>query len=60
MRRDLELSIFTGDLFTTGNDIDNRAAIAKITTRDLDLVGIAIHGPRNQVDRTVKGARMHP
>ena len=60
LRRELELSIFTDDLFATGNDLDNRAAVAKINTRDLDLVGIAVHGPRNQVDRTVKGARMHP
>jgi hypothetical protein len=26
----------------------------------LDLVGIAVHGPRNAVDKIVKGARMHP
>ncbi|MBO0811800.1 MAG: DUF2000 domain-containing protein [Microlunatus sp.] len=60
LRRQLELSIFTNDLFHTGNDVDNRAAVAKINTVDLDLVGIAVHGPRNAVDRTFKGARMHP
>lgn len=60
LRRELELSIFTNDLFATGNDYDNRAAVAKINTTDLDLVGIAVHGPRNQVDRTVKGAHKHP
>jgi len=60
LRRDLELSIFTNDLFATGNDFDNRAAVAKINNAALDLVGIAVHGPRNQVDRTVKGAHMHP
>jgi len=60
LRREIELSIFTNDLFATGNDFDNRAAVAKINTTDLDLVGIAIHGPRNQVDRTIKGAHMHP
>jgi hypothetical protein len=27
---------------------------------DLDLVGIALHGPKNAVDKVVKGARMHP
>ncbi|QGN31655.1 DUF2000 domain-containing protein [Microlunatus sp. Gsoil 973] len=60
LRRDLAMSIFTSDLFATGNDLDNRAAVAKISTGDLDLVGIAVHGPRNAVDRVVKGARMHP
>lgn len=60
LRRELAMSIFTNDLFSTGNDVDNRAAVAKINTEDLDLVGIAVHGPRNAVDRTLKGAHMHP
>jgi hypothetical protein len=60
LRRRLAMSIFTNDLFATGNDVDNRAAVAKLGTADLDLVGIAVHGPRNAVDRVVKGARMHP
>lgn len=60
LRRDLALSIFTNDLFSTGNDVDNRAAVAKVNTDDLDLVGIGVHGPRNAVDRTLKGAHMHP
>jgi hypothetical protein len=60
LRRELATAIFTADLFATGNDVDNRAAVAKIGTEDLDLVGLAVHGPRNAVDRTVKGARLHP
>ncbi|HEY9294739.1 MAG TPA: DUF2000 domain-containing protein [Microlunatus sp.] len=60
LRRELAMSIFTADLFGTGNDADNRAAVAGVGTSDLDLVGIAVHGPRNAVDRTLKGAHMHP
>jgi len=60
LRRQLPMSIFTAELFGTGNDVDNRAAVAAVRTEDLDLVGIAVHGPRNAVDRTVKGAHMHP
>ncbi|HPF76508.1 MULTISPECIES: DUF2000 family protein, partial [Phycicoccus] len=26
----------------------------------LDLVGLALHGPKNAVDKVVKGARLHP
>ena len=26
----------------------------------LDLVGLAVHGPRNAVDKVLKGASMHP
>jgi hypothetical protein len=58
--RGLALSIFTADLFRTGNDRDNRAAVRAVPRDDLDLVGLAVHGPRNAVDKVLKGARMHP
>lgn len=60
LARGLRIAVFTADLFATGNDADNRAAVAKVARTDLDLVGIAVHGPRNAVDKIVKGARMHP
>lgn len=58
--RGLPMAVFTSDLFSTGNDDDNRAAVAAVVTEELDLVGIAVHGPRNAVDKVTKGARMHP
>jgi hypothetical protein len=58
--RDLAMSVYTHQMFSTGNDRDNRAAVAAVGRDDLDLVGIALHGPRNAVDKTVKGARLHP
>ncbi|HEY3879698.1 MAG TPA: DUF2000 domain-containing protein [Trebonia sp.] len=58
--RELLLSVFTADLFTTGNDRDNRAAVRAVRRDDLDLAGIAVYGPRNVVDKVTKGARMHP
>jgi len=58
--RSLPIAIFTSDLFATGNDSDNRAAVRAVTTAGLDLVGMAVHGPRNAVDKVVKGAVMHP
>jgi hypothetical protein len=60
LARELPMTIFTGDLFGTGHDEANRAAVAAVGTADLDLVGLAVHGPRNAVDRVFKGARMHP
>lgn len=57
--RELPLTIFTADLFATGNDDDNRAAVASVATAKLDLVGIALFGPRNGVDKALKGARLH-
>ena len=58
--RGLALSVFTADLFATGNDRDNRAAVRAVRRTDLDLVGLAVYGPRNAVDKVTKGARMHP
>jgi hypothetical protein len=57
--RDLVVSVFTADLFATGNDRDNRAAVGAVPGLDLVLVGVAVYGPRNAVDKVTKGARMH-
>jgi hypothetical protein len=58
--RGIALSVFTADLFATGNDRDNRAAVRAVSRANLDLVGMAVYGPRGAVDKIVKGARMHP
>jgi hypothetical protein len=58
--RHLATAIFTAELFATGNDDDNRAAVRAVATEKLDLAGLAVHGPRNAVDKVLKGARMHP
>lgn len=60
LSRALPRAVFTSDLFSTGNDRDNRAAVRAVGTGELDLVGLAVYGPRNGVDKVVKGARMHP
>ncbi|HEY2096391.1 MAG TPA: DUF2000 domain-containing protein, partial [Pseudonocardia sp.] len=57
--RGLPMAVFTSDLFSTGNDRDNRAAVRAVRSASLDLVGLAVHGPRNAVDKIVKGARLH-
>jgi hypothetical protein len=57
--RGLPLAVFTSDLFGTGFDEANRAAVRAVPAADLDLVGLAVHGPRNAVDKVLKGARMH-
>ncbi|WP_116247642.1 DUF2000 domain-containing protein [Nocardiopsis sp. FIRDI 009] len=57
--RGMPLSVFTADLFATDNDADNRAAVRAVGTDRLDLVGIALHGGRNQVDKVVKGTVMY-
>src|SRR5215469_1383402 len=45
VRRGVAVSVFTADLFATGNDRDNRAAVRAVGRADLDLVGMAVYGP---------------
>ncbi|WP_238174648.1 DUF2000 domain-containing protein [Kribbella kalugense] len=59
VRREVEHAVFTQDLFATGNDRDNRAAVKAVATAELDLVGIAVYGPKNAVDKILKGATKH-
>lgn len=57
--RELSLAVYTEELFATGHDAANRAAVAALPAAELNLVGIGLRGPRNVVDRIVKSARMH-
>ncbi|GGR77434.1 hypothetical protein GCM10010169_22110 [Micromonospora fulviviridis] len=59
LARGLRISIFTQELFGTGNDRDNRAAVRAVLREKLDLVGLALHGPRNVVDKVLKGTSLH-
>ena len=57
--RNMMMSIFTSELFATGNDVDNRAAVRAVGRDKLNLVGLAVHGQRNAVDKVLKGASLH-
>ncbi len=59
LTKDVVISIYTEELFKTYNDEDNRAMIAQFATQDLNLVGVAIRGNKNQVDRLFKGFDLH-
>jgi hypothetical protein len=59
LARDLVPAVFTADLFTTGHDEANRAAVAAVPRAGLDLVGVALRGPRNAVDKITKGLPLH-
>ncbi|MGN6606322.1 MAG: DUF2000 family protein [Jatrophihabitans sp.] len=58
--RGLPLAVYTRDMFATGHDAANRAVVAAVPGASLDLVGLALHGPKNAVDKVLKGTRLHP
>jgi hypothetical protein len=57
--REMPMAVYPENLFLTGNDRDNRAAVRAVPREALDLVGIALHGRKNAVDKVMKGAAMH-
>ncbi|PSK96364.1 hypothetical protein CLV30_12623 [Haloactinopolyspora alba] len=59
VERGLTVVVFTEELFTTAHDEANRAAVGAVGRDDLALVGLGLHGPRNAVDKILKGARLH-
>lgn len=57
--RGIPTAIYTKELFATGHDAANRAEVAAVSGADLDLVGVAVRGAKNAVDRITKGVRKH-
>jgi hypothetical protein len=60
LARELDFAIYTAELFETGHDDDNRAAVKAVPTADLDLVGIAIRAPHKLADGVLRGLKRHP
>jgi hypothetical protein len=58
--RQVPVSVFTAELFATGHDEDNRAAVRAVATEDLDLVGLALRAPHREADAVLRGLRRHP
>jgi hypothetical protein len=59
-RRGVTLAIYTHDMFATGNDEDNRAAVRAVATDRLDLVGVALRAPHKDADAVLRGLQRHP
>ncbi|MFC9424808.1 DUF2000 family protein [Streptomyces sp. NPDC056987] len=59
LSRAVPTALYTAEMFATGNDDDNRAAVRAVPADALDLVGLAVHGPRNVIDKIVKGLKLH-
>lgn len=59
LAQELRPAIFTRQLFETGHDEANRAAVRACAREALELVGFAVHGDRSAVDKAVKGLKLH-
>ena len=59
LTRGVVTAVYTEELFKTGNDDDNRAAVAAVPGDELNLAGLAVYGRRNEIDKILKGLPMH-
>ena len=59
-RRGVTIAIYTREMFSTGNDEDNRAAVRAVATAELDLVGIGLRAPHRDADAVLRGLARHP
>jgi hypothetical protein len=60
MSRGVTPAVYTNELFVTGHDAANRAAVEAVPAEELDLVGIALRAERKTVDKVVDRLRFHP
>jgi len=57
--RELQIAIYTRELFATKGEEENLVEIAKFSDEDQHLVGIAIYGENKKVDKALDGLKFH-
>jgi hypothetical protein len=55
----VRFSVFTEELFSTGHDEANRAAVKAVSSEDLKLTGLALRDSKKRVDAAVEGLSLH-
>lgn len=59
LSKDVQLSIYTEELFATPHDEANRAAVRAVPSGELKLVGVALRGKKKVMDKLLKGLSLH-
>lgn len=60
IERGLTRAAYVRAMFATGHDAANREVFAAEPADAPELVGLALRGPRRDVDKATKGAAFHP
>lgn len=60
IERGLTCAAYVRAMFDTGYDAANRDVFRTEPAETPDLVGIAVRGPRKDIDKATKGAKLHP
>ncbi|MGQ6181838.1 DUF2000 family protein [Serratia sp. IR-2025] len=59
LERELTLIPYVHAMFATGHDEANRQVFRAEDADNLDLVGLALRGPKKAVDKAIKGLALH-
>ncbi len=59
MGRGARLSLYIEDMFKTGHDAANRAAVKQYSPENMSVVGLALREDKKTTDKITKGAKMH-
>jgi hypothetical protein len=57
--RGVRVSLYIEDMFGTGHDAANRAAVKQYAPQDMNVVGLAVREEKKLVDKLTRGARLH-
>lgn len=60
LERGAALALYVEEMFATGHDAANRAAVRRQAPEALNLVGLGLREERKLVDKITRGAKMHP
>jgi hypothetical protein len=59
LERELTIIPYVHAMFSTGHDAENREVFFAEDADNLNLVGIALRGPKKAVDKAIKGLSLH-
>jgi hypothetical protein len=59
LERGVRVSLYIDDMFRTGHDAANRAAVLQYAPADMTVAGLALREEKKLVDKITKGARLH-
>jgi hypothetical protein len=59
MEQNICFSVFTEELFSTGHDEANRAAVKAVKSEDLKLTGLGVRADKKRLDSALKGLSLH-
>jgi hypothetical protein len=60
LERELTTAAYVEAMFTTGHDAANREAFSAEPVDSPNLVGLAVRGPKKDVEKATKGLKLHP